>query len=272
MQTCTFIEADDTQCFVSASEAAVVVAFRGTEQVVADWLADLNILSTDRPYGTVHRGFRGAFDVVDSQLRAELAKFSGRPVLLSGHSLGGALATIAAAEWRGDFDVRWVYTYGQPALGRSNFVGFMNRHYASKFIRIVNNDDIVARVPPTYTHVGRLKRFDARGNVTGGTESLFAEVAPNLAATTVAPAPPMMSEAEFDQLRARLLAERAMRRSGVPARTTEAPGAESIFTIISDHSLEGYIAKIAAKADEIPAAGRSGNVTRSDGIAIDSHA
>lgn len=236
VQSCEFFDVDDTQCFVAATDNVVLVAFRGTTSV-QDWLADLNIFSTDRPYGTVHRGFRNAFAVVEPQLRAEVQKFAEKPVLITGHSLGGALAVIAAAEWQGVFDVRWLYTYGQPAVGKGSFPGFMNHHYGAKYIRVVNDDDIVPQIPPTYSHMGRLIHFDPHGGVSGEAEAVVTE------ATGVG-TPPVMSEAAFDQLRARLLAERA----GIATDGGEALGLEGMFPSFSDHSIERYLLKIALHA------------------------
>jgi hypothetical protein len=248
LAACEFVEADDTQCFVAASTNAVLVAFRGSESL-GDWLGNLNMIRTTRSYGVVHRGFLGAFQVVDARLRAILSEFSGRPVLLTGHSLGGALATLAAAEWQGQIGISGIYTYGQPAVGKRSFPTFITQHYAGKFYRFVNDDDIVPRVPPTYRHVGRLFHFDADGELQHETEAVAREMA-GAVVPTVAPAteePPMMTEAEFDAMRAQLLAQRAQARvSG--RESLEGPVIEGIVPSIRDHSLELYIDKIAAKA------------------------
>ncbi|WZO98234.1 lipase family protein [Isosphaeraceae bacterium EP7] len=247
LRDCRFIESDDTQCFVAWSDDVALVSFRGTESL-GDWLGNLNALSTTRGYGTVHRGFLGAFQVVDAQLRAVLSGLSGRPVLLTGHSLGGALASVAAAEWQGQFPISWIYTYGQPAVGKGDFPTFIEGHYAGKYFRFVNDDDVVPRVPPTFHHVGRLIHFDA----SGGLENRFESAATALANEAIGPvapspeAPPMMTEEEFDRMRARLLEERARARiAGTEAM--EAPQLEGFLPSVSDHSIDQYLAKVAAK-------------------------
>jgi V8-like Glu-specific endopeptidase len=247
LNQCKFVEADDTHCFVATSADAALVAFRGTESV-GNWLTDLDIAGTTRPYGVVHRGFLAAFQVVDSQLRELLAGLPQRRVLLTGHSLGGALATVAAAEWCGQIPISSVYTYGQPAVGRGEFPAFMNQQHAGKFFRFVNNDDIVPRVPPCYIHVGRLFHFDAQGRLESQAESALCEAAAAVVPhVVVSPEePPMVSEAEFDRLRAQLLQQRLWARaSGL--ESLEAPMIEGFLPSISDHSIDQYIAKIAAK-------------------------
>jgi hypothetical protein len=57
----------------------------------------------------------------------------------------------------------------------------------------------------------------------------------------------MLTEAEFDRLRAQLLDQRARARA-VGVESLEAPVLEGILPSVSDHSLDRYIAKIAARA------------------------
>jgi endonuclease G, mitochondrial len=130
-QSCQLIEADNTRCFLAAASDVALVSFRGTDNV-GNWLANLDVLSTTRGYGTVHRGFLGAFQVVDDQVRNALRALNTGKLLLTGHSLGGALATIAAGEWQGVIPISWIYTYGQPAVGRGTFPAFIALHYAGQ--------------------------------------------------------------------------------------------------------------------------------------------
>jgi len=243
--SCDFFSKDDTECFVAKSPDVVLVSFRGTESV-GDWLTDLNALSTDRFYGTVHRGFRTAFSVVDSDLREVLAAAPDRPIVLTGHSLGGALATIAAAEWAGQFPISRIYTYGQPAVGKRRFPAHMIAHYSGKMFRFVNDDDIITMVPPTYDHVGRLKQLDAFGNLIGTSRSATTEST----ASEKLVGQSTMSSKEFDHLRAQLL-EARLRRQAPGMESTAAidsPMLEGFFPSFSDHRIGNYITKIAASA------------------------
>jgi pimeloyl-ACP methyl ester carboxylesterase len=242
-QECRFIEVDDSQCFVALASNAVVVAFRGTEMNLGDWLGNLNAFSTVRTFGRVHAGFLEAFMKVEGPLRAALSGLAGRPLLLTGHSLGGALATVAAAHWQGQLPISWVYTFGQPGVGKGDFPAFFRRHYPANFIRFVNDDDIVPRVPPTYEHVGRLFHFDAQGNLKTQQESPAST--PPTTESVVGPA--MLSPAEFDRLRSQLLEQNARAKE----RGVESPHnsmLEGFFPSLRDHSLDRYIAKIEASA------------------------
>jgi len=256
LQSCDFIEADETQCFVATTQEAVLISFRGT-QSLGDWLANLNILTTTRSYGVVHRGFLGAFQVVEDQLSKVLARQPALPVLLTGHSLGGALALIAAAEWQGRHAISQIHTFGQPAVGKGNFPAFIERNYAGKYVRFVNDMDIVPMVPPSYQHAGRLIHFASEG----GLESLGGTVHPEgfEPLATSSEETPMMSEAAFDRMRAKLLQERAQSPTGKvetetavqEAATASMPSTmEGLFPFpsVSDHSMDIYVSKVAHEA------------------------
>jgi len=92
--------------------------------------------------------------------------------------------------------------------------------------------------------VGRVVHFDAVGDALGGIESIAAATLQGL---TSAPGAPIMTKAEFDQLRARLLAERAQRGSMPAVESLETQGLEGIIPSFRDHSPEQYLAKLGAK-------------------------
>lgn len=74
---------------------------------------------------------------------------------ITGHSLGGALAVIAAAllhvtpELEGLRQrLRGVYTYGQPRVGHTDFAEQMEREFGDRLFRHVYGNDVVPRLPP----------------------------------------------------------------------------------------------------------------------------
>lgn len=136
------------------------LAFRGTDEI-ADWLDNINIFSEKVLFGEFHRGFwKSLADVWDPlyERYQELRQNNRRPLFLTGHSLGGAMATVAAAKLlHEDKPFTSAYTFGQPRTMTLATARIFNVEAKSKFFRFQNNNDIVTRVPARlmgYSHVG----------------------------------------------------------------------------------------------------------------------
>ena len=104
----------------------------------------------------MHQGFwqtlDQAWEQVLSQVRPELAK--GGQLWVTGHSLGGALAVLAAARLSGEsMAPSAVYTFGAPRVGDSDF----GRAYPAPLYRVENGNDIVCHVPPPPAVVNALR-------------------------------------------------------------------------------------------------------------------
>jgi hypothetical protein len=101
---------------------ATIVVFRGTEGG-ADWATNLNSMPFPQDIdglGTVwvHVGFWRAVDSIYDDIVATIDARPEVPVVTTGHSLGGAMAQIAALRLRADgYDVRSVHTFGAPLVG-----------------------------------------------------------------------------------------------------------------------------------------------------------
>jgi hypothetical protein len=142
--SCTFFSAAGTQGFLAQDlDAALsILTFRGTELDLRDWLADLDARPVLWPEGgQTHRGFAAALDKrVWAKVEGVLALSQGR-LLYTGHSLGAALATLAASRR----SPHALYTFGSPRVGDSAFAqtltGLDHRRY-------VNSCDFACQLPP----------------------------------------------------------------------------------------------------------------------------
>ena len=147
----------DTQGFVARQEDAVFVSFRGTEPInVDDWLSDVNFhqrkLHASVP-GLVHGGFALALEEIMQPMLDAVVELSGGDrtrLFVTGHSMGGALAVLAAALLRFEAgrNVAAVYTYGQPRVGDPEFSSAFDTILGDVTFRYVNDLDIVPHVPP----------------------------------------------------------------------------------------------------------------------------
>lgn len=163
-----YLERDGAQAYELGNDVDLVVACRGTEpNEWNDVRADANAL-TDlaETVGRVHRGFKREVDDIWPALEQTLAD-DDRTLWFCGHSLGGAMATIIAGRCRLSTIAatpREVVTFGSPRVGTRRYV----QHARLRHVRWVNNNDIVARVPPTwlrYRHTGTRMYLDRTGAV-----------------------------------------------------------------------------------------------------------
>ena len=132
----TFFDAGGTECYVLTCPKNYIVAFRGTEPTSwEDIKADINIHKSRREYqpnnsgtgsvGKVHSGFRHALnDVWDNLLDHYKRNGQGKQLLVTGHSLGAALATLYTDRISDPKSV--CYTFGSPRVGNKALISNMN--------------------------------------------------------------------------------------------------------------------------------------------------
>jgi triacylglycerol lipase len=165
--------ADDNRGMVLSNENTLVIVFRGTRVQVHNLLDKAEIvlynqsdLRTDSRFlfkagkggGRVHSGFADAFAEISDYLDEFFAqRRPGQRLWLTGHSLGGALATLAAAHI-GAEAVDGLYTFGSPRVGDAAFTAVLP---SQSHFRFVHRDDWVPLIPPEflgYTHAGELRQ------------------------------------------------------------------------------------------------------------------
>ena len=232
---CRFVEARAAQGFLASTASLVLVSFRGTEST-ADWLSNLNV--QDRAVaglGRVHAGFWGQFSALREQLEELLQPRRNLPILVTGHSLGGAIAVLAAATWAAERPLRVVYTFGQPAVAQPGAATTIGTLLAGRHHRLVNDADIVPRVPPGYRHSGHLLQFDDLGRVRETPEPSTAREA-----TLSAPTTAMLNKEDFQALQERLSSEGA------------GAAREGVTDLISDHMIDQYLLQISRQLGRHP--------------------
>jgi len=173
MELIHFFDVADTQAFLARTpnpDGAMILAFRGTESL-KDWMTDVDVNLVNGPGGKVHDGFLCALNTVWRRLLKLMdATREKRSLWITGHSLGGALATLAAAKIRLEKDqaVSGLYTFGSPRVGNEDFARNFDADFYYQNYRMVNNNDIVPRIPfrwLSYRHTGVFKYFDHTGRI-----------------------------------------------------------------------------------------------------------
>ena len=156
--TIKFFSKGSAQCYGIKFPKYTLIAFRGTEPTqFGDILADVKAWpSSAETVGHVHGGFKTELDKLWPALTKWLGKsIKSRKFVICGHSLGAAMATIAATRIHIDNKDISLYTYGCPKVGT---LAWTKQFDGIDAYRFVNNNDIVPQVPPGgyYEHIGDL--------------------------------------------------------------------------------------------------------------------
>jgi triacylglycerol lipase len=126
------------------SSGKVFVVFRGTESV-EDWLSDLTFTQVDHPWGCVEKGFYALYRQCAGPIHAAVAG-PNDGLIVTGHSLGGALAVLACADLA-ETGAPSLYSFAGPRVGDIAFAGKFNAKLPLRAWRVVNSEDLVATLP-----------------------------------------------------------------------------------------------------------------------------
>lgn len=156
------------------ADGKTLLSFRGTqpdnyEALITD--LRINPLAWRESAGMVHTGFAIALRALKPQIDEWIAH--SRPdlskLILTGHSLGAAMATLAATIWRPE----WLVTIGSPRVGDVEFVGTV---LATHRVRFVDCCDAVTDEPPEllgYRHVGNLTYLTQDAGIVDNPDASF---------------------------------------------------------------------------------------------------
>lgn len=147
--------------FVARAGDVTIIAFAGTEpEDPVSLMQDFTIWYSG---DGVHQGFQNGVEAAATEILA-VAKQASGGIYLTGHSLGAALAGVAALrlaelpDGTGD-RILGVYTAGMPRIGDAAYASRYDDKLKQRTFRLVHGRDLVTRVPPEavlgYRHVGR---------------------------------------------------------------------------------------------------------------------
>ena len=141
----------ETQFFIAHSSKQVLISVRGTEPgKIKDWLQDIKTdeVNFSEGNGQVHKGFYECFLFVKEKIDDIIKLNSMKEIIVTGHSLGGAIATLTAAYIRENVtDKVILYTFGSPRVGNKTFSEYFSKTKPLVHLRCVNDKDLVTNIP-----------------------------------------------------------------------------------------------------------------------------
>jgi hypothetical protein len=158
---CTFFDRKNTQGFLTRNATLGVLAFRGTEATdPRDAIMDARVILRPWDSGQVHSGFRAGIGEVWKEVGSAL-KECACPLLFTGHSLGAALATLAASRHR----PRALYTFGSPRVGDAAFLAMLQGLDVQRYVDCCDAVPVLIPEGLGYVHAGTLQYADRRGQI-----------------------------------------------------------------------------------------------------------
>lgn len=171
--------------FALTSSSYNIIGLRGTQSDF-EWTLDATIPQVPVPlvwytdgkfqFAQVHLGFLIFFAMLADQILAAAKQFNpALPCLVTGHSLGGALAVLAspALQIVNPSQMFLMYNFAGPRVGNPTFVDAYN-FWVPQSYRVVNLADMIPMLPPTqifqwqYGDVGEEWSFlNQSGNIAG---------------------------------------------------------------------------------------------------------
>jgi predicted lipase len=140
----TNFSVDNVQGIIGYMDRTMVIVFRGSDEF-KDWVFNFTTAKQYVPYGNyesfvrVHKGWSELYkETVRNHLHYLVKDRKPKNIIVTGHSLGGALATLCSVDLQYNFpsiEIACV-TFGSPKVGNKSFIESFNK-----------------RVPDTYRYV-----------------------------------------------------------------------------------------------------------------------
>ncbi|TVY64181.1 Mono- and diacylglycerol lipase, partial [Lachnellula suecica] len=133
----------------------ITISFAGSGATIRNWLTDFTFAQIPSPLCAncwIHSGFATAWSerrsVVLAAVSSALAANPDFSIVVTGHSIGAAVATLAATELRNLGHSVSTYTFGSPRVGNAAFASFVTA--AGSNFRMTHVNDPVPQLPPTW--------------------------------------------------------------------------------------------------------------------------
>lgn len=133
-----------------------IVTFRGTERDdIGDWIVNLSAFPAYTSSGGVHSGFLNAYNKLAAQVKNVVKKSGGDKLFFTGHSLGGALATLGAHFFDdSEQEIYGLLTFSPPRLCLADFKHSVNSKLKTKHLYFINENDPVPKIAAPYGQAG----------------------------------------------------------------------------------------------------------------------
>ena len=147
-------QGQDLQWFSGYSKSleGIIISFRGSSNI-PNWISNLSFKQVAYPRCSgckVHDGFFSAWNlakpIVLKRIQELRSLHRDAPIYVTGHSLGGALASLCASELHAVYGaLHGVMTFGEPRVGNSQYSEYY--HSVHMIFRVVHYADIVPHLP-----------------------------------------------------------------------------------------------------------------------------
>ncbi|WP_438351098.1 lipase family protein [Paenibacillus sp. FA6] len=139
--------------FILESPKEIIIAFRGTSSTT-NWIS--NVIASQKNFKYIkedcltHRGFTDIYSSTRIGIISALTRLSpDKALYITGHSLGGALATLCAVDIAANttYSSPNLFTYGAPRVGDPDFTRAFTQYVRNSY-RVANLFDVVTHAPP----------------------------------------------------------------------------------------------------------------------------